>query len=122
MSTKELTPNLDKDIEKQSLLDKEMAELNSIEIGLIPEQILILAARERFNLASQYQILSYRSNTLKGVIATQEALGESKETVQYKTQLDAVQKEIMFILRNIMDIDRACPGAKAKMIALQAKN
>jgi hypothetical protein len=109
------------DIERAVKEQPEPEDLTGVDIGLDDKAIVDVYARERFNCASSYQILSVRAMTVKASVSANKGVGNTQAQQQFEKQLADLDRDLAHCLRGIKTIDKSCPAAKARMQELAAK-
>jgi len=109
--------DIETEVNKLGTEDENLAEVVG-ELGLTDQQVVDIAARERFSMASSYQILATRLTTVRASKKANEAVGNLEAAKGYEKQEADMTRDMNHCLRGIKAIDRLNLGAKARMQAM----
>jgi len=109
--------DIETEVNKIGAEDENLAEVVA-ELGLTDQQVVDIAARERFSMAASYQVLATRLTTVRASKKANEAVGNLEAAKAYEKQEADMTRDMNHCLRGIKALDKMHPGAKVRMQAM----
>jgi len=103
------------DVERDAAEQVDPEDLSDIDIGLEDGQILRMVAKQRFDLAREYQAGALTLEHLRLSVRANESAGNEDAAGRFRTMLGELAPQVQHLLRSIKSIDTQFPHAREEM-------
>lgn len=95
--------------------------LDDVDMGLLDEASVQVAAGQRYTVVVQYQQLYNKSSVLRLNISANLGVGNKEVAKRYEEEVKITDTDMAFLRRFVKFIDKSHPGAKARMDELSKR-